>query len=84
MLADCQPRVLAVEPPFTEATAALGEALDGVACVAVGPAPKGWASWQSLLARAAPLPDAPRPAGRISPVLLCYTWAPPARPRAWS
>jgi len=73
MLADCQPRVLAVEPPFTEATAALGEALDGVACVAVGSAPKGWASWQSLLARAAPLPDTPRQASRISPVLLCYT-----------
>jgi len=73
MLADCQPRVLVVEPPFTEATAALGDALDGVACVAVGPAPKAWASWQSLLAGAAPLADAPRPAGRIAPVLLCYT-----------
>jgi len=73
MLADCQPRVLVVEPPFTEATAALGEALDGVACIAVGAAPQGWASWQALLACDASLVDAPRLAGRISPVLLCYT-----------
>jgi len=74
MLADCQPRVLVVEPPFTEATAALGDALDGVACVAVGSAPKAWASWEDLLARAAPQAALLRPSGgRISPVLLCYT-----------
>jgi fatty-acyl-CoA synthase len=73
MLADCTPRVLVVEPPFTEATAALGDALGGVARIAVGAAPEAWASWATLLASAAPLADAPTSAGRISPVLLCYT-----------
>ena len=73
MLADCRPRVLVVEPPFTAATAALGQVLSGVACIAMGAAPPAWASWATLLASAASPADMPTLAGRISPVLLCYT-----------
>ena len=81
MLADCQPRVLVVEGPFVAATAALGDALGGIACVAIGPAPAAWADWQALLGRAAAPPAGASVAGRISPVLLCYTSGSTGQPK---
>ncbi len=82
MLADCQPRVLVVEPPFVEATAALGTVLRSVACIAVGaPPPPHWTGWQAQLEQTEPLPKRNSTAGRISPVLLCYTSGSTGKPK---
>jgi fatty-acyl-CoA synthase len=93
MLTDCQPRVLVVEPPFTEATAALGEVLVGLRCIAIGAAPQGWQSWVAAQASALPAntatPFKPRPmappqadAGTPqSAVLLCYTSGSTGQPK---
>ncbi len=88
MLADCQPRVLVVEPPFVETMAAQGDALAGLCCIATGATPPCWQAWDAALAQEWPTADTPRAAALCaptakmtlpdagtpqSPVLLCYT-----------
>ncbi|MDP2366694.1 class I adenylate-forming enzyme family protein [Rhodoferax sp.] len=88
MLTDCQPRVLVVEPPFVEATAALGEVLSGMRGIAVGAAPLGWQTWDGAQASAVSTARATRahaPAASVStpqsPVLLCYTSGSTGQPK---
>ncbi|MBE7418805.1 MAG: AMP-binding protein [Ideonella sp.] len=81
MLAECEPALLAVDEPFTAASAALPIAPKGTRCVALGgTVPRGWARWDDLAERAGRLlPSAA--AGDAAPLLLCYTSGSTGRPK---
>jgi fatty-acyl-CoA synthase len=68
LLADCAPRILVVEGPFVEPTAAIVAERSGVQCVALdADAPAGWRSWRAFVAGGAGRVGVPSAAAVTTP-----------------
>jgi fatty-acyl-CoA synthase len=81
MLNDCQPRLVMVEEPFVESSAALRDLPGATVWVCGGLARSGWITLEEMLGAAPTVSPAPSHGSLDSPILLCYTSGSTGQPK---
>ena len=81
MLSDCQPRLVMVDEPFVEPSAALRDLPGATVWVCVGRARPGWITLEEMLGAAHAGTPAPSQGGLDSPIVLCYTSGSTGQPK---